>query len=240
MEITLDQLVIGYWSLVILFYLLRFTNDLFYQFTSYGKVDEFKYPFFGVSQKFHWIFIYTFASVFNLYLFTYQSSILTIIYQSHLFRRLYESLFITKFSNLKTVRFPLFIFGVSFYLFSCLTIFLQSKTIQFNILTILFFSYGNLMQYQSHTFLASLRRENDKKYHLPKGGWFEYITCPHYLAEILIYFSLFLSSMTLTNGLLLFFVILNLISSACDTYDWYCDKFPDFPKERRILIPYLF
>lgn len=240
MEISLDQIVIGYWSLVILFYILRFTNDSFYDFTSYGKVDHFKYSFFGVSSSFHWRFMYGFATLFNLYLFTFKTSILSIIYQTHLFRRLYETIFIQKFSNSKTVRFPLFLFGISFYFFSCLTIFLQYSNNQLEVLTILFFIFGNLMQHQTHTILSSLRKDSDKGYHIPKGGWFEYVLCPHYFAEILIYISLFLSSISLTSGLLLSFVIFNLISNSVDTYDWYCEKFKDFPKEKNIIIPYLF
>ena len=60
---------------------------------------------------------------------------------------------------------------------------------------------GNTHQHRYHRTLASLRRGGDasirkkdrkkdpaaKEYGVPRGGWFEYVSCPHYAAEVLLY-----------------------------------------------------
>lgn len=57
------------------------------------------------------------------------------------------------------------------------------------------FLAGNLLQLQAHWILGSLRHvrpRNDAAgpYSIPKGGAFELVSCPHYLAEIIIYLGL--------------------------------------------------
>lgn len=51
---------------------------------------------------------------------------------------------------------------------------------------------SQVQQYQHHYILAAQRKRNSIKrsYFIPCGCWFEFISCPHYLAEILIYISL--------------------------------------------------
>mmetsp|Transcript_1115 Transcript_1115/g.2008 ORF Transcript_1115/g.2008 Transcript_1115/m.2008 type:complete len:320 (-) Transcript_1115:2521-3480(-) len=49
-------------------------------------------------------------------------------------------------------------------------------------------------QFVHHCILASYRKKSKKEkqmaiYSIPSGRWFQYISCPHYLAEILIYLS---------------------------------------------------
>eukprot|EP00573_Skeletonema_grethae_P011460 CAMPEP_0201711246 /NCGR_PEP_ID=MMETSP0578-20130828/59040_1 /ASSEMBLY_ACC=CAM_ASM_000663 /TAXON_ID=267565 /ORGANISM="Skeletonema grethea, Strain CCMP 1804" /LENGTH=312 /DNA_ID=CAMNT_0048200297 /DNA_START=414 /DNA_END=1349 /DNA_ORIENTATION=- len=60
----------------------------------------------------------------------------------------------------------------------------------------LFFQY---QQHRHHVILGDLRSNKTAKssstggansYRIPKGGWFEFVSCPHYLAEIMIYFML--------------------------------------------------
>ncbi|EER05712.1 conserved hypothetical protein, partial [Perkinsus marinus ATCC 50983] len=46
-------------------------------------------------------------------------------------------------------------------------------------------------QYRSHKELARLNNNsNSKQYGIPNGGLFNYISCPHYTCEIIIYTSL--------------------------------------------------
>eukprot|EP00970_Alexandrium_tamarense_P008953 scaffold1752_cov197-Alexandrium_tamarense.AAC.18 len=53
--------------------------------------------------------------------------------------------------------------------------------------------YFQYQQYRHHSILASLRSRNTasakkSSYSIPSGGLFEYVTCPHYMSEIMIYF----------------------------------------------------
>ena len=116
----------------------------------------------------------------------------------------------------------------------------------------LIFGMANLHQFRSHCILASLRQKktnqkilssNSKSstYGLPRGDWFEYVTCPHYFAEILIYLS-FVIIMKFNYGVLLlfFWVVLNLSLNAKKSHQWYFNKFKEvYPKSRKIMIPFL-
>jgi len=53
--------------------------------------------------------------------------------------------------------------------------------------------YAQYNQYLHHFILGNYRslshREKGQRYFIPFGHWFDYVSCPHYLAEILIYAS---------------------------------------------------
>jgi len=49
--------------------------------------------------------------------------------------------------------------------------------------------YFQYEQHRHHVILANLRTTKFKTaYSIPIGGWFEYVSCPHYFSEIMIYF----------------------------------------------------
>lgn len=64
-----------------------------------------------------------------------------------------------------------------------------------------FFLVGNAIQFQSHVILASLRpNSSSRNFSVPHGGLFRWVSCPHYLAEIIIYLSfLFLTQFQIIN-----------------------------------------
>ena len=54
--------------------------------------------------------------------------------------------------------------------------------------------YFQYEQHRHHVILANLRSNKSKPttYSIPSGRWFEYVSCPHYLSEIMIYCMLIL------------------------------------------------
>ncbi len=107
------------------------------------------------------------------------------------------------------------------------------------------FLFGNVMQFQSHRALASLRKgkaPGGGKYSVPQGTWFRYCSNPHYLAEILLYTGF----ITLSTGwdqdtcLLMTMVVMNLGLSAGMTHQWYKATFPNYPKQRWAMLPPIF
>ena len=67
--------------------------------------------------------------------------------------------------------------------------------------------WGQREQYLHHCILSNLRPATDdhqnskeKNYKLPQGRWFQFVSCPHYLAEIIIYASFFLMCTNSSNG----------------------------------------
>ncbi|KAG0472571.1 hypothetical protein HPP92_014428 [Vanilla planifolia] len=105
------------------------------------------------------------------------------------------------------------------------------------------FLWGWMHQLQCHAILGSLRKQRSAdEYILPKGDWFEFVSCPHYLAEIIIYAGILLASggLDLTVWLLFFFVVSNLVFAAAETHRWYHHKFDHYPPSRRAIIPWIF
>ena len=131
-----------------------------------------------------------------------------------------------------------------------------------SIIGCLYFQY---QQYRHHVLLANLRKKIKKfeTYSIPIGGWFEYISCPHYFSEIMIYviFALLVhgnitdlteqwnSTQTLfgdatlytrKHWILLLWVTTNLSISANRNHQWYIDNFREtYPQHRKRLIPFV-
>ncbi|CAN6249814.1 unnamed protein product [Urochloa humidicola] len=104
------------------------------------------------------------------------------------------------------------------------------------------FMWGSLHQFRCHAILGSLRELKDSdEYVIPCGDWFSRVSCPHYLAEIVIYFGLFIASggSNIPLWFMLLIVIMNLSVSAVQTHKWYLQKFEDYPRSRYALIPYV-
>ncbi|KAK9811791.1 hypothetical protein WJX72_010154 [[Myrmecia] bisecta] len=115
------------------------------------------------------------------------------------------------------------------------------------------FLLGNGLQHHSHRILASLRPDSSGKqargqadgtdyYKLPMGGGFEYVSCPHYLGEIIIYAGLLvlLGPQRLLPWLMLTWVVANLLLAAGPTHRWYRRRFKQYPSRRRAIIPFLY
>uniref|UniRef100_A0A6N2LLK7 3-oxo-5-alpha-steroid 4-dehydrogenase C-terminal domain-containing protein n=1 Tax=Salix viminalis TaxID=40686 RepID=A0A6N2LLK7_SALVM len=104
------------------------------------------------------------------------------------------------------------------------------------------FLWGWIHQYRCHAILGSLREHVGKvdEYVIPCGDWFEIVSSPHYLAEIVIYAGVvFASGGDLTIWLLFGFVVSNLIFAAAETHKWYLQKFDNYPSNRVAIIPFV-
>ncbi|XP_077231378.1 3-oxo-5-alpha-steroid 4-dehydrogenase family protein [Tasmannia lanceolata] len=106
------------------------------------------------------------------------------------------------------------------------------------------FLWGWIHQYRCHAILGSLREyaEQSEEYAIPHGDWFETVSCPHYLAEIVIYAGLLVASggSDITVWLLFGFVVSNLTFAAAETQRWYLRKFDDYPRSRRAILPFIY
>lgn len=78
------------------------------------------------------------------------------------------------------------------------------------------------------------------EYSIPRGDWFELVSCPHYFAEIMIYLSIsvVLECSTIWWTVCLF-VAINQIMYGLFTHQWYHDHFKNYPKKRKAIIPYI-
>ncbi|BFG41391.1 hypothetical protein CerSpe_276650 [Prunus speciosa] len=104
------------------------------------------------------------------------------------------------------------------------------------------FFWGWIHQRNCHAILGSLRehRGQNDEYVIPHGDWFEVVSSPHYLAEIVIYAGLVVASggTDPTIWLLFGFVVSNLVFAAAETHRWYLKKFKNYPSNRLAIIPF--
>ena len=97
---------------------------------------------------------------------------------------------------------------------------------------------GEALNFGHHRLLARLRK-NTMQYRIPQGGLFEYVACPHYLGEAIAWLGIALMS----RHLFLYVVFLGttayLVERALRTQAWYREKFRDYPRRRKAIIPFL-
>ncbi|RWR98445.1 polyprenol reductase-like protein [Dinothrombium tinctorium] len=71
---------------------------------------------------------------------------------------------------------------------------------------------------------------------MPSGGWFQYISCPHYFTEIVIYVSICLFGGRNTSlWMVCCFVLTNQTVAAFLNHRWYLNTFKNYPKERKVI-----
>lgn len=105
------------------------------------------------------------------------------------------------------------------------------------------FLSGNVLQLHSHWVLSQLSSTTSSRhvYKIPKGGAFTLVSCPHYLAEIIIYIGLVVIQQGRGHTwLILAWVVANLGLAADKTHKWYQRTFTSYPKKRKAIIPFVY
>tara|TARA_B110000263_G_scaffold150714_1_gene130791 strand:+ start:260 stop:991 length:732 start_codon:yes stop_codon:yes gene_type:complete len=103
---------------------------------------------------------------------------------------------------------------------------------------LLIFIIGFYVNVSSDNKLIKLRT-NQKDYVIPKGGLFNYVSCPNFLGEIIEWLGF--ATMTLNLGSISFLIwtICNLIPRSKAHHKWYKENFEKYPTTRKAVIPYL-
>jgi protein-S-isoprenylcysteine O-methyltransferase Ste14 len=87
--------------------------------------------------------------------------------------------------------------------------------------------------------LRGLRLPGQTDYHIPYGGLFRWISCPNYLGEIIQWFGWALATWSLPGLAFAIWTTANLAPRARSNHRWYHANFPDYPAERKALIPWV-
>lgn len=101
------------------------------------------------------------------------------------------------------------------------------------------FITGAVINNYSDTLLISLRKPGETGYKIPVGGLFKYISCPNHFGEIVEWLGFAIMAMSLPAWSFAIWTICNLIPRTLDNHKWYLQKFPDYPKERKAVIPFV-
>ena len=98
---------------------------------------------------------------------------------------------------------------------------------------------GFALNKHSDRTLSHLRKPGDSSYHIPYGGGFRFVSAPHYLGEILTWAGFATACWSLAGLLFVMMTMANLVPRALATHAWYQKTFPNYPKERKAIFPFL-
>jgi len=76
-------------------------------------------------------------------------------------------------------------------------------------------------------------------FRIPVGGLFRWISSPSYFTEIMSWVGFAIATWSLGAVFVLAITAGNLIPRSFQLHRWYQEKFPDYPKDRKALIPFI-
>jgi len=110
---------------------------------------------------------------------------------------------------------------------------------QFIIGTVLFIT-GLSINWSSDYHLIGLRSKGDIGYKIPHAGLFKFISSPNLFGEIIEWAGFAILTWSLPALAFFIWTCANLIPRALANHRWYKKYFPDYPEDRKALVPYLF
>mgnify|MGYP000374409786 CR=1 FL=1 len=111
------------------------------------------------------------------------------------------------------------------------------------IIGVLIYYSGFALTLHSESVVRNLRAPGgaagQPDYKIPYGGGFRFVSSPAYLGELIGWAGFAIMSWGLPGVVIFLISAGNLIPRALATKTWYQQKFPDYPRERRAIIPYV-
>lgn len=101
------------------------------------------------------------------------------------------------------------------------------------------FVYGYHTNRKADAMLAALRKPGETGYKIPRGWLYEKVSCPNYLGEFLVWTGWAIATWSWAGVAFLLWTLANLVPRALVNHRWYREKFPDYPANRKAVIPYL-
>ncbi|MFH1131136.1 MAG: methyltransferase [Pseudomonadota bacterium] len=109
--------------------------------------------------------------------------------------------------------------------------------LRFVVGALLFFG-GMFLNVKSDYTLLKLRCAGSE-YSIPSTGFFKWVSCPNYLGEIIEWTGWAILTWSSAGLAFAVWTAVNLGHRAYANHKWYKERFPDYPTERKALIPYL-
>lgn len=77
------------------------------------------------------------------------------------------------------------------------------------------------------------------QYGRPEGGLYRWISCPNYLGEIVEWFGWALATWSVAGLSFAVFTLANVGPRAFSNHRWMKERFPDYPPDRKALVPFV-
>lgn len=91
----------------------------------------------------------------------------------------------------------------------------------------------------SDTMLIRFGTDKGQSYKIPQGFLFKHVSGPNHFCQIMECAGFALMAWNLTALSFLAWTAANLLSRARKHHQWYLDLFPDYPKNRKSIIPFI-
>lgn len=102
------------------------------------------------------------------------------------------------------------------------------------------FLTGAFINLRSDTILIRLRKRGETGYKIPEGFLFNYISSPNLFGEITEWFGFALMAWNIPALTFFIWTYANLVPRAKNHHDWYLLNFENYPKNRKIIFPFLY
>jgi len=109
--------------------------------------------------------------------------------------------------------------------------------LQFLAGTALFFT-GLGINIHSDRILIALRGDGSTGYKIPRGGLYRWVSCPNYLGEVVEWTGWAILTWSPAGLVFAIWTAANLVPRALSNHQWYKQKFPEYPHERKAILPY--
>jgi len=104
---------------------------------------------------------------------------------------------------------------------------------------IIFFS-GFFIHVHSDHIIRNLRHPGETEFKIPYGGMFRFVSCPSYLGEITEWCGWAIMTWSFSGLVFAIWTSANLGPRARSNHKWYQETFPDYPENRKALIPFIY
>ncbi len=105
------------------------------------------------------------------------------------------------------------------------------------ILGVTLFVIGYIINRQSDLALRELRKDGESGYKISYSRFHRWVSSPNYLGEIMIWTGWALATWSIPGLAFAFWTVANLLPRARANHAWYRQTFPDYPPERKALLP---
>ena len=102
------------------------------------------------------------------------------------------------------------------------------------------FLCGFIINLHSDNIIRNLRKPEETEYKIPYGGMFKYVSCPSYFGEITEWIGWAIMTWGIPGLIFAVWTFANLAPRARSNHSWYLNNFPDYPKNRKALIPFIY
>lgn len=105
------------------------------------------------------------------------------------------------------------------------------------IIGLILFFVGMYINWKADYKLIHLRKPNETHYVIPRGWLFEKISCPNLFGELIEWLGFAILCWNLPALAFFIWTAANLIPRAISHHKWYKQKFSDYPKDRKAILP---